>query len=82
MSWIYYLILGAIAGWLSSRLMGRPDFGCFGNTVLGIIGGMVGGFVFDVFNINIEGGFWASLFTAVLGAVAVLFIANKLSGKR
>jgi len=82
MDWIYFLIVGALAGYLSSRFMGRPDFGCFGNTVLGVIGGMVGGYVFDFLDIDIEGGFLASILVSFVGAVAVLFTANLLSGRR
>ena len=74
---IYFLIIGAIAGWLAGLIMRGGGFGLLGNIVVGIIGAVVGGYVLGLLNINI--GLeppWGGLVTAVLGAVVLLFIVG------
>jgi len=45
-SLIIFLIIGAIAGWLAGNIMKGKGFGLFGNIVVGIIGALIGGFLF------------------------------------
>lgn len=42
LSWI---VVGAIAGWLAGNLVKGQGFGCLGNVIVGVIGGLVGGFL-------------------------------------
>ena len=81
MSFLSWVIVGALAGWIASMIMGKNHkIGLLGNIILGVIGAFVGGFILqaigvggDVTGINIS-----SILVATLGAVIVLFIANKI----
>ena len=80
---ISWIVVGAIAGFLASLVMGSKE-GLLMMIVLGIIGGLVGGYVAaNVFNkgsvngINVE-----SIIIATIGAIAVIFIARAVSGRR
>ena len=71
--WIYFLLFGAVAGWIASILMKGSGFGLIGNIVIGIIGSMLGGWLSTVTGISAGGGLAGSLVTAVVGAVVLLF---------
>lgn len=80
MSIIGWIVLGGIAGWLASIIMKRNDrMGCITNIVAGILGGIVGGWVFTLFGgQGITGFNLPSLLVALVGAVIVLAIVNLL----
>lgn len=80
---IAWIILGAIAGFITNLIMGGKE-GVIATVILGIIGAVVGGFlagsvlkVADVTGINIE-----SIVVAVIGAVIVVLIYRMLMGRR
>ena len=78
MSIIGWVVLGALAGWVASIIMGRNDrMGCITNIVVGIIGAFLGGFIFNLFGgAGITGfNFWSFL-VAVVGAVVLLAIVG------
>jgi uncharacterized membrane protein YeaQ/YmgE (transglycosylase-associated protein family) len=77
MGFLSWIVVGAIAGWLASQIMGSRE-GLLMMVVLGIVGGLLGGFVAasvlkvgTVDGINVE-----SILIATLGAIAVIFIAS------
>lgn len=76
MSFIYFIIIGAIAGWLAGKIMKGGGFGLVMNMVLGIIGGVVGGWLFGLFGLSTDGGLIGSLVTSVAGAVVILYIGR------
>lgn len=76
MSFIYFIIIGGVAGWLAGKIMKGGGFGLVMNIVLGIIGSMVGGWVFSFFGISTDGGMVGSLVTALVGAVLILYVAR------
>lgn len=78
---LYSLIVGAIAGWLGSKLFKGSSSGLIINIVLGIVGAFVGSWAFGVLNINISGGILADIIKGASGAVLVLFIYNAVSKK-
>jgi len=71
------LIVGVIAGAIAGWAMGGKSYGFFKNLVLGVFGGCVGGWIFDLLNIE-WGGWIGEIGTAVIGAVALIWIARKL----
>lgn len=80
MSVLSWVIVGALAGWIASTLMGKNHkVGLFGNIVLGVVGAFVGGFVLQLlgFGGDVTGINVTSIFIATLGAVIILFIVNK-----
>ncbi len=76
MGFLYFIIIGALAGWLAGKIMKGGGFGFLINMVLGIIGGAVGGWLFGMVGMSAGGGMTGSLITSTIGAVAVLFIAG------
>jgi uncharacterized membrane protein YeaQ/YmgE (transglycosylase-associated protein family) len=76
MSFIYFIIIGGIAGWLAGKIMKGGGFGLVMNIVLGIIGSMVGGWVFNFVGLSTDGGTIGSLVTALVGAVLILYVAR------
>ena len=69
------IIIGCIAGFLAGKIMRGGGFGCLWNFLLGIIGGVFGGWVFGALGIS-WGGTIGTLGTAVIGAVLILWIAS------
>ena len=83
MSILGWLILGLIAGFIGSKLVNRTGEGLLLDIVLGIIGAVVGGFLFSVFGAaGVTGLNLYSLIVAVVGAVVVLFIYHALFARR
>ncbi|MCG8332144.1 MAG: GlsB/YeaQ/YmgE family stress response membrane protein, partial [Chitinophagales bacterium] len=66
MSILYFLLVGAIAGWLGGQIMRGSGLGLFGNIVVGIIGGIIGGWLFDLLDITTGGGIIGSIITAAV----------------
>lgn len=79
MSLVYFLIVGAVAGWLAGLFMKGSGFGLLGNIIIGIIGGIVGGWLLtSVLKVSISTGSATVnyIVTALIGAVVLLFIAG------
>jgi uncharacterized membrane protein YeaQ/YmgE (transglycosylase-associated protein family) len=72
---IVIVLVGAIAGWLAGKIMAGRGFGFWANAGLGVIGAIVGSFVFAVLGIYAF-GLIATIIKATVGAVIVLAIAN------
>jgi uncharacterized membrane protein YeaQ/YmgE (transglycosylase-associated protein family) len=75
MNVIFWLIIGALAGWIAGNVMRGGGFGLLGNIVVGIVGALVGGWVFGLLGIA-AGGTLGSLVTAVVGACVLLFLVS------
>ena len=76
---VAWLLLGLVAGWLAGKLARGRGFGCITDIVLGLIGSVVGGWVFTKLGI-FGGGFLFSLAAATLGAVILVAIAHLFTG--
>ncbi len=77
MSFILFLIIGAIAGWASGELVYGDGFGLVRNIVIGILGALLGGFVFRILGVKTT-GLIGDLVMATVGAVLLLFLLNWL----
>jgi uncharacterized membrane protein YeaQ/YmgE (transglycosylase-associated protein family) len=75
-SLIWFLIIGAIAGWLAGLLMKGRGFGLLGDIIVGIVGAVLGGWLFGVLGISAGGGLAGSLIVAFIGAVVLLFLVR------
>ncbi len=78
---IYVLIVGALAGWLSGKIMNGTGFGILIDILVGIAGGWIGNFIFNRLNLHF-GGFIGELVTAVIGALILLYIVKMVRGNR
>jgi uncharacterized membrane protein YeaQ/YmgE (transglycosylase-associated protein family) len=82
LSWI---VVGAIAGWLSGLVMKGGGFGLLGDIIVGIVGGLIGGWLAGLlFKISnaVNGINLTSILVAFLGAVVLLFVIRILRGGR
>lgn len=82
MSILGWIVLGAIAGWIGSLIVNKTGEGLFRDIILGIVGGLVGGWIFAALgSTGVTGLNVWSLFVAVVGAVVVLFLYHALFGR-
>jgi uncharacterized membrane protein YeaQ/YmgE (transglycosylase-associated protein family) len=83
MSIISWIILGLIAGFIGSKIVDRRGQGFWLNTALGIIGALIGGFLFSFFGATGVTGLniW-SMIVAIVGSIVVLMIYNAVTGSR
>jgi uncharacterized membrane protein YeaQ/YmgE (transglycosylase-associated protein family) len=83
MSIISWIILGLIAGFIGSKVVDRQGQGFWLDIALGIIGAIVGGFLFEFFGgTGVTGlNIW-SMIVAIVGSVVVLVIYNALTTRR
>ena len=82
LSWI---VVGAIAGWLSGLVMKGSGFGCLGDIAVGVVGGLIGGWLAVlIFKVPdaVNGINLPSIFVAFLGAVLVILVVRVLRGRR
>ncbi len=83
MSIIAWLILGLIAGFIGSKIVNRTGEGLVLDIVLGIVGAVVGGFLFTTFGAApVTGLNIYSMVVAVVGSVVVLMIYHAVFGRR
>ncbi|MDH3291678.1 MAG: GlsB/YeaQ/YmgE family stress response membrane protein [Gemmatimonadota bacterium] len=72
-NFLWFLIIGIIAGWVAGRITKGKGFGLFGNLIVGVLGALVGGFLFDLVGLSAY-GVLGSLITATVGAIVLLLL--------
>ena len=77
-----WIILGLVAGWLAGKLARGRGFGCIGDVLLGLIGSVVGGWIFTKLGIVHQNTFLFSLAAATVGAVVLVSIVHLFFGGR
>ncbi|SDD48339.1 GlsB/YeaQ/YmgE family stress response membrane protein [Sporomusa acidovorans] len=78
---IWFLITGAVAGWLAGQLLRGHGFGFWVDMIVGVIGAYVGGFLLSVIGISTY-GLIGQLIASVVGAVIFVWIVRAFSGNR
>jgi len=79
MSIIGWIVLGLIAGFIASKIVNKQGEGFILDIVLGVVGAVVGGFIFSMFGAQGVNGFNIySMFVAVIGAIIVLVIYHAI----
>ncbi|MBL0372761.1 GlsB/YeaQ/YmgE family stress response membrane protein [Rhizobium sp. KVB221] len=82
MSVIAWIILGLIAGFIGSKIVNKTGQGMLMDIILGIVGAIVGGVVFSFFGASgVTGLNIYSLVVSVIGAIIVLWIYHRVSGR-
>ncbi|MDP3985780.1 MAG: GlsB/YeaQ/YmgE family stress response membrane protein [bacterium] len=74
---IWFLLIGLIAGWLAGILIRGRGYGVLVDIILGIIGAVVGGFLFSLLGIYARGSL-GSIIMAVIGAVVFIAIVKAI----
>lgn len=80
---ISWIILGALAGWIASKIMNTNEsMGGFANIVVGIVGALIGGFIMNFFNKSgVDSLNLYSLFVALLGSIILIAVIKAFSRK-
>jgi uncharacterized membrane protein YeaQ/YmgE (transglycosylase-associated protein family) len=81
---ISWIVLGLIAGWIASKIVGGSGQGIFLDIALGIVGALVGGFIYSAATggPGITGFNIGSIIVAILGSIAVLWVYHAVTGRR
>jgi uncharacterized membrane protein YeaQ/YmgE (transglycosylase-associated protein family) len=81
---LWFLLIGIAAGWLAGQVMKGGGFGLIGDIVVGVLGGLLGGWIATTFlNIGGMSGInLQSILIAFLGAVLLIFILRLVRGRR
>jgi uncharacterized membrane protein YeaQ/YmgE (transglycosylase-associated protein family) len=83
MSFIAWIVLGLISGFIASKIVNKSGEGVVMDIVLGIVGAVAGGWLFNTFGqTGVTGLNLYSILIAVIGAIIVLFIYHALVGNR
>jgi uncharacterized membrane protein YeaQ/YmgE (transglycosylase-associated protein family) len=81
---IAWIIIGALAGWITGKLMKGSGFGFWMDMIVGLIGAMIGGFI--SYHLGLGGvrehGLIVSIVIAVIGAVILTWLVRLVSGSR
>lgn len=74
-----WLFIGLVAGWLAGVAFRGRGFGCVTDIILGLVGSVIGGWLFNYFGI-MNGDFYYSLAAAAMGAMILVGISRLFSG--
>ena len=74
MDFFWLICIGLAAGWVAGQLMKGGGFGFVGDIIVGVIGALLGGFLFRTLGASAGGGLFGSLIVATIGAVVLLFL--------
>ncbi|MBW7055258.1 GlsB/YeaQ/YmgE family stress response membrane protein [Paracoccus bogoriensis] len=78
--WIMTIILGALAGWIAERIM-KSNHTLLLNIVVGIVGALLGNWLFRLLFDATLGGIVGQLIVAVIGAVILIWLVRAISGR-
>lgn len=73
MEFVWFILVGLVAGWLAGMLVKGGGFGVIGDIVVGVLGALVGGFLFTVLGFSGGGGLLGSIVVATIGAIVLIF---------
>ena len=76
MDFVWFILIGIAAGWLAGQIMKGGGFGLIGDLVVGVIGALLGGYLFGLLKISL-GGFpvlLGELIVATVGAIVLLAV--------
>ena len=77
------IIIGLLAGWIAGHITRGRGFGCIVDVILGLIGAVIGRWLFTRLGISIApGAFWGTLAAATVGAVLLVAVARLFAGSR
>ena len=79
MPFLWFLLIGLCAGWLAGQFMKGSGFGVIGDIVVGVIGAMLGGAIFNSFGASAGGGLLGALIVATIGSIVLLFLLRMVN---
>jgi uncharacterized membrane protein YeaQ/YmgE (transglycosylase-associated protein family) len=81
LSLFWFLLVGAVAGWLAGIFMKGNGFGLLGDVIVGVIGAFAGAFIFRMTGLKLGTGLADAVLIAFVGAVVLLFIVRLFAGR-
>jgi uncharacterized membrane protein YeaQ/YmgE (transglycosylase-associated protein family) len=82
MSWLWWIIVGLIAGWATGKIMKGSGYGFIVDVLLGIVGAVFGGWLAGELGISPAGGMIYTILIAIAGAVILVFLFRIITGRR
>lgn len=79
---VVWLFIGLVAGFLASQIINKSGEGMVRDIILGLIGSVVGGFIFHLLGIRRDGSIVVTIVVATLGAILVLVVYHKMVHSR
>lgn len=74
MEFVWFIIVGLIAGWLAGVIMKGGGYGVVGDIVVGIVGALIGGWLFGTMGVSTGGGLLGAIIVALVGAIILIFL--------
>jgi uncharacterized membrane protein YeaQ/YmgE (transglycosylase-associated protein family) len=74
MEFVWFIIVGLIAGWLAGVIMKGGGYGVVGDIVVGIVGALIGGWLFSTMGVSTGGGLLGAIIVALVGAIILIFL--------
>jgi uncharacterized membrane protein YeaQ/YmgE (transglycosylase-associated protein family) len=74
MEFVWFILIGLVAGWLAGQLMKGGGFGVVGDIVVGIVGALLGGFLFTKLGVSAGGGLIGAIIVATIGAIVLIVL--------
>ncbi|GAK56186.1 transglycosylase associated protein [Candidatus Vecturithrix granuli] len=78
MEFLWFIVIGVAAGWLAGQVITDGGFHLISNTIVGMIGALLGGFLFRRLGIPAGSGILVSLIVATIGAIVLLFVVRQV----
>ena len=82
MGWLWMILIGLIAGWLTGKIMKGGGYGFFWDIILGIVGSLVGGWIASLIGIDPRTGLIKELVVALVGSILIVFVFRLVTGKK
>jgi len=74
MNFVWFIIVGLVAGWLAGVIMKGGGYGVIGDIIVGIIGAVIGGWLFSTMGVSAGGGLIGAIIVALIGAIILIFL--------
>ena len=78
MAFVWFILVGLVAGWLAGKIMKGGGYGLVGDIALGVVGAVVGGFLFNLLGLSSDGSLIGSIIVATVGAVVLIFVVRRI----
>jgi uncharacterized membrane protein YeaQ/YmgE (transglycosylase-associated protein family) len=72
MEFVWFIVVGLVAGWLAGVIMKGGGFGAVGDIVVGIVGALIGGWLFTKMGVSSGGGLIGAIVVALVGAIILI----------
>ena len=82
MHFLWWIIVGLIAGWATGKIMRGAGYGVLMDIVIGIVGAIIGGWIMQGLGLAYSGGTIYTILVAILGAVVLTALLRLISGGR